>query len=75
MPASRGRKTKPKSSRAVLVQKRATVAALKDKQTAIEPVNRDSKRKLTAIRKELKRLEKEISVAEKEQHEKRRNNA
>ena len=65
MPASRGKKTKSKNSRAVLAQKREAVATLKDKQAAIEPVNRDSKRKLAAIRKKLKKLEKEISVAEK----------
>ena len=61
---ARKKRKRPKSRSAILAQKRAAKAALEQQQTAIEPVNRDSRRKLAEIRRELKKLEKELSAVE-----------
>lgn len=64
MPKAGKKRKRPKSRSAILARKRAEKAALEQQQTAIEPVNRDSKRKLAEIRKEIRKLEKELTAAE-----------
>ena len=64
MPATGGTTKKRRDTQAILARKREDKAALEDKLTAIEPVNQDSKRKLAGIRKEIRKIKKELLAAE-----------
>ena len=64
LPATGGTTKKRRDTQAILARKREDKAALEDKLTAIEPVNQDSKRKLAGIRKEIRKIKKELLAAE-----------
>lgn len=56
------RKKSLRSTRALVAQKQNRIAALEEQIKAIEPVNRDSRRKLAAIQKNIRKLEREIRL-------------